>query len=83
MFNLCNIFQFVILNASDYTVSDEDIIKFIWKDETSIQINTFCSAGNKLGKRLEQAGCGVCFRRFGTDCYRMLFIEDLVGNDLI
>ena len=53
MFNLCNIFQFVILNASDYTVSDEDIIKFIWKDETSIQINTFCSAGNKLGKRLE------------------------------
>ncbi|EXY67465.1 hypothetical protein M115_0078 [Bacteroides fragilis str. 3719 T6] len=53
MFNLCNIFQFVILNAPDYTVSDEDIIKFIWKDETSIQINTFCSAGNKLGKRLE------------------------------
>ena len=41
MFNLCNIFQFVILNASDYTVSDEDIIKFIWKGETSIQINTF------------------------------------------
>ena len=83
MFNLCNIFQFIILNAPDYTVSDEDIIKFIWKDETSIQINTFCSAGNKLGKRLEQVGCDVCFRRFGTDCYRMLFIEDLVGNDLI
>lgn len=50
MFNLCNIFQFIILNAPDYTVSDEDIIKFIWKDETSIQINTFCSAGNKLGR---------------------------------
>ena len=53
MFNLCNIFQFVILNDPDYTVSDEEIIKFIWKGEMSIQINTFCSAGNKLGKRLE------------------------------
>lgn len=57
MFNLCNIFQFVILNDPDYTVSDEDIIKFIWKGQSNVQINTFCSAGNKLGKRLEQAGC--------------------------
>ena len=59
MFNLCNIFQFIILNAPDYTVSDEDIIKFIWKDETSIQINTFCSAGNKLGKLVVTFASGV------------------------
>lgn len=70
------------LDAPDYTVTDEDIIKFIWKGQSNVQINTFCSAGNKLGKRLEQAGCGVCFRRFGSDRYRMLFIDDLVGNDL-
>ncbi|EYA02467.1 hypothetical protein M126_4760, partial [Bacteroides fragilis str. S6L3] len=52
------------------------------KGQSNVQINTFCSAGNKLGKRLEQAGCGVCFRRFGSDRYRMLFIDDLVDNDL-
>ena len=77
----CQILK-LFLDAPDYTVTDEDIIKFIWKGQSNVQINTFCSAGNKLGKRLEQAGCGVCFRRFGSDRYRMLFIDDLVGNDL-
>ncbi|MCS3110741.1 winged helix-turn-helix domain-containing protein [Bacteroides fragilis] len=77
----CQILK-LFLDAPDYTVTDEDIIKFIWKGQSNVQINTFCSAGNKLGKRLEQAGCGVCFRRFGSDRYRMLFIDDLVDNDL-
>ena len=57
-------------------------IKIAIHDFISNFINMFCSAGNKLGKRLEQAGCGVCFRRFGSDRYRMLFIDDLVDNDL-
>ena len=66
----CQILK-LFLDAPDYTVTDEDIIKFIWKGQSNVQINMFCSAGNKLGKRLEQAGCGVCFRRFGSDRYRM------------
>ena len=48
----CQILK-LFLDAPDYTVTDEDIIKFIWKGQSNVQINTFCSAGNKLGKRLE------------------------------
>lgn len=77
----CQILKF-FPGAPNYTVTGEDTIKSIWKGQPGVQTDMFCPAGGKLGKGLEQVGCGVRFRRFESDRHRMLFIGDLVDSDL-
>ena len=59
----CQILK-LFLDAPDYTVTDEDIIKFIWKGQSNVQINTFCSAGKQIREEIRASWLWCLFQAF-------------------
>lgn len=66
----------LFLDAPDYTMSDEEILKGIWGNDKAATTKRFTVAYSRLCAFLERVNCPVAFKRVGSNQYRMLFIDN-------
>lgn len=62
----------LFLDASDYTISDNDLLQQIWRSDKSATINRFRVASQRLCKTLQNIDFHIEIKRVGSDKYRLL-----------
>lgn len=62
----------LFLDASDYTISDNDLLQQIWGNDKSATISRFRVASQRLCKTLQNIGFHIEIKRIGNDKYRLL-----------
>lgn len=66
----------LFLDAPEHTLSYKEIIEGVWKEDKSATIRRFTVASSKLCNVLEKYDCSIDFKRVGTECYRLIFMDD-------
>lgn len=66
----------LFLDAPEHTLSYKEIIEGVWKEDKSATIRRFTVASSKLCNVLEKYDCPIDFKRVGTECYRLIFLDD-------
>lgn len=66
----------LFLDAPDYTMSDEEILKGIWGNDKTATMKRFTVTYSRLCISLGKVNCPVTFKRVGSNQYRMLFIDN-------
>lgn len=64
------------LDASEYTVTDDELVKNIWGMNKGASIKNFRSASQRLYNVFNRVGCSIKFMRVGIDKYALVFIDN-------
>lgn len=64
------------LDAPEYTVTDDELVKNIWGMNHGASIKNFRSASQRIYNVFDEVGFSIKFMRVGTDRYTMVFVDN-------
>lgn len=64
------------LDAPEYTVTDDELVKNIWGMNHGASIKNFRSASQRIYNVFDAVGFSIKFMRVGTDRYTMVFVDN-------